>query len=115
MQYRDNTPSANLKFSNIENRLNKTAKGFTKHYERWAQQGRQRIGNYKHPQYNNRGNAKEVLSLIVNGTTDELKGLGWIYKKLVEKEHPTDKGYFKKVYILTDAGRLRLKSARKRK
>ena len=109
MQYKDNTPSANTKFSNVDSRPNKTAKGFTKHYENWATKGRQRISNDKHLQYNKRGNAKEILSLIVRGTTDNLKSLKGGYIKLIKKEHSINKGYFKEVYTLTESGKRKLK------
>lgn len=110
MLYRDNTPDSNLKISNVYQRPNKVSKGFTKHYEKWAQKGRQRISNNKHPNYNKRGTAQEILSLIVRGTTDKLNGLGFVYKKKILKEHPIDKGYFKEVYVLTDAGKRKLKN-----
>ena len=40
MQYIDNSSPVNLKFSNVESRPNKTAKGFTKNLERMRTQGR---------------------------------------------------------------------------
>lgn len=107
-QYKDNTKYGNVKFSNVPNRPNKVAKGFTKHYEGWESLGRVRISNDKHPDYNKRGTSREILNLIVNGTTDTLRCLGIALKKKVKIEHPLDKGYFKEVYILTEAGKRRL-------
>lgn len=109
MQYKDNTPNGNLSFSNVKDRPNRVAKGFTKQSERWKIQGRVRISNDKHPDYNKRGNAMDVLKLTVRGTTDELLGLGMFLKKKVKKEHPIDKGYFKEVYVLSDFGKNKLK------
>ena len=115
MQYTDNTKGSNLKFSNVENRPNKTAKGFTKHYENWATKGRSHISNDKHPNFNKRGTFHEILSLITRGTTDELRGLSFTIKKKVLKEHPTEKGYFKEVYVLTDFGKRKLKNLKQNK
>ena len=53
-------------------------------------------------------NTIEVTTLIVHGTLDPTaKRRGGILNisKLVEREHPTDKGYFKKVYVLSPYGK----------
>lgn len=96
--------------SNVKNRPNKTAKGFTKHLERREAMGRTRISNPKHPNYN----PKEILvtKLIVKGTLDHLAGSKTFYFKKAKIEHPTDKGYFKEGYILNDSGKSRLKTMR---
>lgn len=57
-------------------------------------------------------NLKEKLSLF--GTLDSLAGNKHV-TKLVKKEHPTDKGYFKEVYVLTFIGKVRLKRKKSRK
>ena len=96
MMYTDNTPNSKQKFSNIESRPNKVAKGFTKNAERMKRQGRKHITD------------NTLLRLTVRGTTDELAGCNFLFKKTM-KEHPIDKGYFKEVFILTDAGKRKLK------
>lgn len=95
------------------NRHNKQAKGFTKHQERREKLGRVRITNPKHPNYN----PKEVIitKLIVKGTLDHLSGSKSFLFKKAKIEHPTDKGYFKEGYILTDWGRARLRTMRQLK
>jgi len=99
--------------SNVKNRPNKLAKGFTKHYERCEKMGRVRISNPKHPQHNEE-KSRIINSLIVKGTTDELRGYLFIAKK-IKKEHPKDRGYFKEVYVLTDMGRAKLRNLKMKK
>jgi hypothetical protein len=89
-------------FSNVKNRPNKQAKGFTKHYERREKMGRQRVTNPKHPLY--KPKEKIINTLIVKGTLDVLKGYTFLKKKVI-LEHPIDKGYFKEVYVLSDMGK----------
>ena len=110
MQYIDNTPSARQKFSSVDNRPNKVAGGFTKQSERWDTQGRVRISNPQHPEFNKRGTYREVLSLTVRGTTDVLTSMHHHLFKKVKKEHPIDKGYFKEVLVLSDWGRTKLRT-----
>lgn len=55
-----------------------------------------------------------ALKLSVLGSTDVLAVLVNYMFKRVMVEHPTDKGYFKEVYVLSDKGKLRLKSMRGR-
>ena len=102
------------KISNIKNRPNKLAKGFTKHYERREAKGQIRISNPKHPKYNEE-KERIINNLIVRGTTDKLNGYSFIYRKLIKKEHPVDKGYFKEVYVLTDSGRAKLARLKREK
>lgn len=99
MYYTDNTPNSKQKFSNIEQRPNKTAKGFTKNAERMKSQGR----NIKDT---------DILRLTVRGTTDELNGMLFYFKR-VNKEHPTDKGYFKQVFVLSDTGKAKLRNKKR--
>lgn len=89
--------------SNVANRPNRQAKGFTKHYERREAKGRMTRANL------------EVGALIVRGTTDHLVRAKWLYFKKVQVEHPTDKGYFKTVFVLTDTGKKRLKTMKRLK
>lgn len=85
------------KFSNVDKRPNKVAKGFTKHHERNMSKGKENM-------------KPDIGSLIVRGTTDVLaKKTSLGISKRILKEHPTDKGYFKEVLILSDAGKLKLK------
>ncbi len=102
------------KTSNVENRPNKIAKGFTKHYEREEAKGKIRISNPKHLNYNEE---KSIIinKLIVRGTTDELRGYSLFYRKLIKKEHPIDKGYFKEVYVLSDMGKAKLARLKRKK
>lgn len=100
--------------SNVKQRLNKQAKGFTKHYERNEAKGRVTISNPKHPQYD-AIKAPLINTLIVRGTLDHLSGNKMFLIKKVKVEHPTDKGYFKEVYILTDSGKRLLKSRKRLK
>jgi hypothetical protein len=88
-------------------RPNKVAQGFTDHEERRKAMGRSRIQNPMHPQYNH-----ELGKLTVWGTTDELaKGVNYMVRKVV-KSHPTDMGYFKQMYVLSDFGKTKLKRMR---
>ena len=60
-----------------------------------------------HPQYNH-----ELGKLTVWGTTDELaKCVNYMVRKVV-KSHPTDMGYFKQMYVLSDFGKTKLKRMR---
>lgn len=91
------------KFSNVESRPNKVAKGFTKHYERGAKYGKENMN-------------PDIGSLMVRGTTDILSKrthLAVSLSKKVMKEHPIDKGYFKQVYVLSDAGKRLLKQKKR--
>ena len=90
----------------MNNRPNKQAIGFSKHYERREKMGRVRITNPKHPSYN----VKEemITRLIVKGTLDELRGKMFMTKK-IKIEHPIDKGFFKDAVVLSDWGRSLLK------
>lgn len=90
----------------MNNRPNKQAVGFTKHYERREKQGRTRISNPKHPLYKSKD--EMIVSLIVRGTLDELRGKMFLTKK-IKIEHPIDKGFFKEAIVLTDSGRALLK------
>jgi hypothetical protein len=85
------------------------AKGFTAHYERRAAQGRKRpfllppiVPTEASIKYN------QIDWFILFGSLDELNRrrllTGAISKK-VKIEHPTDKGYFKEVYVLSKYGR----------
>lgn len=102
------------KTSNVENRPNKTAKGFTKHYERREAKGQIRITNPKHANYNEEKD-RIINKLIVKGTTDELRGYSTFFRKLIRKEHLVDKGYFKEVYVLSDMGKLKLARLKREK
>ena len=98
--------------SNVKNRPNKVAKGFTKFLERRESLGRIRISNPKHPNYSPK--EPTILRLAVKGTMDHLAATNYKIKK-VRIEHPIDKGYFKEAYILTDIGKQRLKTMRRMK
>jgi hypothetical protein len=54
-------------------------------------------------------------SLAVKGTCDRLGSGNWLYFKTVTIEHPTDKGYFKKVKRLSDKGRSKLERLKNKK
>jgi len=99
----------------LNNRYNKQAIGFTKHNERRVKQGKIRITNPKHPLYNE-AQANLITTLIVRGTLDILAKRGGIASvgKKVLKEHPTDKGYYKEVYVLSAYGKLYLKQIKER-
>ena len=99
--------------SNVNNRPNRVAKGFTKHYERREAQNKQRITNPNHPLYKEK--EKLINRLIVRGTTDDLHGYSLLYRKLIKIEHPIDRGFFKQVYILSDMGKGRLKRLKREK
>ena len=51
----------------------------------------------------------DALRLLVKGTLDTLDRGFFRNSKLTEKEHPTDKGYFKKVFVLNDNGKRALR------
>lgn len=96
--------------SNVKNRPNRQAKGFTKHYERREKMGKQRITNDKHPNY--KPKEKLITTLIVRGTSDVLKGY-WLFRKRVVIQHPTDMGFTKEVFVLNDMGKAKLKRLRR--
>lgn len=70
--------------------------------------------NGKKRNYTNK-KSETLLKLMVKGTTDETGRFWDYYVKSIQKEHPTDKGYFKKMYVLTDKGRRILEAKRKAK
>lgn len=90
-------------------RPNKLANGIYLNDKRHERKGKIRISNNNHPLFNKKGNYFDILSLNVRGTTDILGRGNWVLIKRVLKEHPTDKGYFKEVYILSKEGRNKLK------
>jgi hypothetical protein len=100
--------------SNIKNRPNKLAKGFTKHFERCEKIGKVRITNPKHTKYNEE-KIGVITNLIVRGTTDILRGYKSLFCKKIKVEHPIDKGYFKEVYVLTDFGKSKLRNLKRKK
>lgn len=94
----------------INKRPNKLAQGFTKNEARRERQKKTRISNPMHPLYNS-----DLGKLIVHGTTDELaKGVNFNFKR-VTKQHPTDFGYTKQVYVLSDFGKAKLKRMKREK
>lgn len=94
--------------TNVHNRPNKVAKGFTKHYERNEKLDKRRITNPKHSDYNPKDSI--INSLIVRGTTDSLSGGLSFFVSRVKIEHPIDRGYFKEVYILSNFGKAKLRN-----
>lgn len=92
-------------------RPNKLANGFCLNDDRHRKNGKQRISNHNHPDFNKRGNYHDVLALNVRGTTDVLGRANWLQIKKVMKPHPTDRGYFKEVYVLSEAGKRRYREA----
>lgn len=80
--------------SNVDDRPNKIAKGFTKDFERNKKRGRRPIMNPQHPDYN-----ENLGRLILFGTLDKLAGFKFKIVK-IKKPHPTDNGYTKEVYVL---------------
>ena len=92
-----------LKFS----RPNATAQGMTKNAERRKRLGKEGITNPAHPEYN-REKQTVYLRLVVKGTNDALVCRLPISKR-VKKEHATDKGYFKEVFVLSDTGKFLLR------
>lgn len=102
-QYLEKSLHPVYKFSNAENRPNRTAKGMTRTYERGRRWGKE----VRKP---------DVGTLMVRGTCDPLAkrmGVASLSKKVM-KEHPTDKGYFKQVYVLSDFGRTRLQNLKRK-
>ena len=95
--------------SNVSNRHNKQAKGFTKHYERRERMGRKLVLKKSPTEAES-----TITKLIVRGTLDHLARTNFFFKKVMV-EHPIDKGYFKEVYILTDSGKARLRTMKKLK
>lgn len=53
-----------------------------------------------------------IEKLCVLGTFDHLAKMINPYFKKIKKEHPTDKGYFKECYVLTERGKHRLKTCK---
>ena len=95
---------------NLKGRPNKQAKGFTKHYYQMKEKGRRFIENPVHPNFNHILN-----TLIVRGTLDHLaKGKTFYFKK-IKIQHPTDMGFYKEAYVLTDSGKRRLQTMKRLK
>ena len=78
---------------NPYNRPNKLAVGVNKTEYRNIARGKGRTSNTKHIAYNGE-QSRIVLALA----------------KKVKKEHSTDKGYYREVYILSDYGKTLLKN-----
>jgi RIO-like serine/threonine protein kinase len=76
----------------------KNQKGDRRTLERWK----------KNKQNCGRNTSDDVGKLVVYGTFDILARKRFITKKIIVP-HPTDMGYFKEAYILTDSGRSRLR------
>ncbi len=93
----------------LPSRPNRKAKGalYTEK-RRELTTGKNRISNPKHPQYNEVKD-RINLKLMCHGTCDSLAKMVNYSVKKIKREHPTDKGYFKECYILTDSGRAKLK------
>lgn len=85
-------------------RPNKTANGFTKHYERREKLGRKRPIITL---YSKQEKADNITRLIVRGTLDLLAARIGILSisRRIKKEHPIDKGYFKEIYIISEYGK----------
>jgi len=91
----------------IPKRPNKLAQGMTRNENTRIGKGKKRISNPQHPDYN-----RDLSRLMVLGTTDELgKLINYSFKRIT-KNHPTDMGYAKQVYILSDFGKLKLQRMR---
>lgn len=74
---------------------------------------KQTLGFRKH--YGNSTCKDSILKLIVYGNFDVLHKTMFGNITLINKEHAIDKGYFKKVYVLSDAGKRKLKKYRQNK
>lgn len=111
MQYKQKVKTGYvMKFSNVASRPNKTAKGFTKHYERNSQLGKERKVSMSIL------DTDYIGKLTVYGTCDVLAGNRFAYFiKTVIIEHPIDKGYFKKVLILNERGKSKLRMLKRLK
>lgn len=70
-----------------------------------------RISNPRHPEHNPE-QERIANTLNVRGTTDHLRGLVPLYAKAIQVKHPTDFGYAKTVYVLTEKGKRRLKTVK---
>jgi hypothetical protein len=97
----------------LPSRPNRKAKGalYTEK-RRELTTNKKRISNPKHPDYNETKD-RTALKLMCFGTCDTLAKLINYSVKKIKKEHPTDKGYFKECYVLTDSGRTKLKRMKK--
>lgn len=60
--------------------------------------------------------SEKQLKLCLYGNFDALNNSGLFAKiaKKVMKEHPTDKGYFKEVFVLSDSGKRRLRDIKRK-
>lgn len=87
-------------------RKNKTANGFSKMMV---------DNNYKYGNFATASQHKQdVVRLSVLGTLDTISSSLSISRS-IQKEHPTEKGYFKRFVVLSKIGKARLKRARYRK
>lgn len=94
----------------IRNRHTKNSLGLSAHEARREKLGKRRISNPAHPEYNS-----HYGKLAVYGTGDLLHRHLAFYAVKKKIAHPTDIGYFKEAYILTDWGKSYLKRLRKTK
>ena len=94
----------------LKHRPNRIAKGFTKQEENRKAKGKTRIGNPVHPNFNH-----IVNTLVVRGTLDELGAGYWMFKKRVIINHPTDAGFKKEVFVLSELGKNKLKRLKQKK
>lgn len=108
-----NTSKSKLSKSQIRNRPNKTALGFYFTDERRKKSTNKQRVTFHCDLNNEEKMFKNRLNLY--GTGDLLSRTEGIYpfKKKIKVEHPTDKGYFKEVYIITDAGKKRLATVKR--
>jgi hypothetical protein len=85
--------------NNPYNRPNKVAIGFMRQEDNRKKQGKQRIGNPAHPDFN-----EVVNTLCVRGTLCKVLPM-WLYRTRKTIYHPTDPTFTKEVFILNDKGK----------
>lgn len=104
---------ATLLKKNIRGRHNKIAIGFTYTDERRKKStGKSRISTYA-DMNNERKMFLNRMSLYGTGDLLSRRETLHPYMKKVRREHPTDTGYFKEVYIITEVGKKRLATVKK--
>jgi len=87
----------------IPNRPNKLSKGLTIQMDNDKKRG-------KKVRYSD-----DFNTLSVKGTLDKIGRSFWLNRKRVIIKHPTDFGFYKEAFVLSDSGKLRLKNKRREK
>lgn len=87
-------------------RLQKTKRGSAINYTVHKYDTRQTLGWRKHNADRHIELSEELSALTVRGTLDKLGRGRWLFVRKVRVAHPTDFGYYKEAYALSDRGKI---------